>query len=33
MVSDREGLTEIHRDLGSRFSKSRRVLPEEKKAA
>ncbi|MBK9657364.1 MAG: hypothetical protein IPO66_18730 [Rhodanobacteraceae bacterium] len=33
MVSDREGLTEIHRDLGSRFSKSRRVVPEEKKAA
>ena len=32
MVSDREGLSEIHRDLGTRF-KSRRAAPEQKKAA
>ena len=33
MVSDREGRTESPRDLGSRFSRSRRVSPEAKKAA
>lgn len=32
-VSGREGLDQLRRDLGSRFSKTRRLAPEEKKAA
>ena len=28
-----EGLDQLRRDLGSRFSKTRRLAPEEKKAA
>ena len=32
-VSGREGLDQLRRDLGSRFSKTRRTAPEEKKAA
>ena len=32
-VSGREGLDQLRRDLGTRFSKARRPVPEEKKAA